>query len=109
MLQNFNKLLYLDQKQVPFINLRDEFGNPPIPEDGFSQIIVVSDGDYSVGLSVDFIKGEYQAVVKPIGAYYRKQDFVSGATILGDGSIALVLDTLKIIDKYVENTKIEKI
>ncbi len=109
MLHNFNKLLYLDEKQVPFINLREEFGNPPIDEDGFSQIIVVSDGDYSVGLSVDFIKGEYQAVVKPIGAYYRKQDFVSGATILGDGSIALVLDTLKIIDKYVENTKIEKV
>jgi two-component system chemotaxis sensor kinase CheA len=109
MLNNFNKLLFLDEKQVPFINLREEFGNPPIHEDGFSQIIVVSDGDYSVGLSVDFIKGEYQAVVKPIGAYYRKQDFVSGATILGDGSIALVLDTLKIIDKYVENTKIEKV
>lgn len=108
MINNFNRLLLLDDKQVPFINLREEFGHHSVNPDENSQIIVVSDGDYSVGISVDFIKGEYQAVVKPIGKYYKNQDFVSGATILGDGSIALVLDTQKIIDGYVESMKIEK-
>jgi two-component system, chemotaxis family, sensor kinase CheA len=108
MIGNFNRLLLLDEKQVPFINLREEFGHHSVNPDDNSQIIVVSDGDYSVGISVDFIKGEYQAVVKPIGKYYKNQDFVSGATILGDGSIALVLDTQKIIDGYVEHMKIEK-
>ena len=44
---------------------------------------------------------------KPIGKYYRNQDFISGATILGDGSIALVMDTHKIIDLYTEHAKVE--
>jgi len=107
MMNNFNRLLILDEKQVPFINIRKEFGYKKLAEEEKSQIIVVSDGDTKVGISVDFIVGEYQAVVKPIGKYYKNQDFVSGATILGDGSIALVMDTHKIIDLYAEHVKME--
>jgi two-component system chemotaxis sensor kinase CheA len=106
MCNNFNKLLLLDGEQVPFINLREEFGYKKL-DTGYSQLIVVSDEENSVGISVDFIVGQYQAVIKPLGSYFRKQDFVSGATILGDGSIALVLDTHKIIELYVEQIKTE--
>jgi two-component system chemotaxis sensor kinase CheA len=104
---NFNRLLVLDDKQVPFINIRKEFGYHQQPSDQKSQIIVVSDADRKVGISVDHIVGEYQAVVKPIGKYYKNQDFISGATILGDGSIALVMDSHKIIDLYTEHSKLE--
>jgi two-component system chemotaxis sensor kinase CheA len=107
MMDNFNKLLILDEKQVPFINIRQEFGYKNVSDSEKSQIIVVSDGDKKVGISVDYIVGEYQAVVKPIGKYYKNQDFISGATILGDGSIALVMDTHKIIDLYTEHVKLE--
>lgn len=107
MIGNFNRLLVLDDHQIPFINLREEFGYEKIEKDKNSQLIVVSDGESEVGISVDFIVGEYQAVVKPIGKYYRNQDFVSGATILGDGSIALVLDTHKIVELYTEHVKME--
>jgi two-component system chemotaxis sensor kinase CheA len=107
MMDNFNKLLILDDKQVPFINIRQEFGYKNVSGSEKSQIIVVSDGDKKVGISVDYIVGEYQAVVKPIGKYYKNQDFISGATILGDGSIALVMDTHKIIDLYTEHVKLE--
>jgi two-component system chemotaxis sensor kinase CheA len=106
MLKNFNKLLLLDDRQVPYINLRQEF-EYEVEMDGNSQLIVVSDGDQEVGISVDFIVGEYQAVVKPISKYYRNQDFVSGATILGDGSIALVIDTHKIVELYTKHVKME--
>ena len=104
---NFNRLLVLDDKQVPFINIRKEFGYKQQPSDEKSQIIVVSDAERQVGISVDHIVGEYQAVVKPIGKYYKNQDFISGATILGDGSIALVMDSHKIIDLYTEHSKLE--
>ena len=107
MMDNFNKLLILDEKQVPFINIRKEFGYKKMNATDKSQIIVVSDGDKEVGISVDYIVGEYQAVVKPIGKYYKNQDFISGATILGDGSIALVMDTHKIVDLYTEHVKLE--
>jgi two-component system chemotaxis sensor kinase CheA len=40
--------------------------------------------------------GEYQAVIKPLGASFKGQNFLSGASILGDGSIALLLDTEKL-------------
>ncbi len=107
MIGNFNQLLVLDNQQIPFINIHKEFGYDEISDDESSQIIVVSDLDRRVGISVDCIIGEYQAVVKPIGKYYRNQDFISGATILGDGSIALVMDTHKIIDLYTEHAKVE--
>ena len=107
MMDNFNKLLILDEKQVPFINIRNEFGYKKLNASDKSQIIVVSDGEKEVGISVDHIVGEYQAVVKPIGKYYKNQDFISGATILGDGSIALVMDTHKIVDLYTEHVKLE--
>lgn len=103
---NFNNLLLLDGEQIPFINLRNEFNiSEKAPET--EQIIVVNSEDKKVGLNVDSIIGEYQAVLKPVGKYYEQQDFVSGATILGDGTIALVLDTNKIINQYSEknNTK----
>lgn len=102
LVNSFNRLLLLDDEQIPFINLRKEFGyetNPSLK----SQMIVVNNGDRKVGICIDLIIGEYQAVIKPIGKYYRKQDFVSGATILGDGTIALVLDTNKIIEPFIQN------
>ncbi|MGK7397119.1 MAG: chemotaxis protein CheA [Candidatus Cyclobacteriaceae bacterium M3_2C_046] len=107
--QSFNNLLVLDGKQVPFINLRDEFNitfNPP----NIQQVVMVDyDGD-KVGLSVDEIIGEYQAVLKPLGRLYKDVEIVSGATILGDGTIALVLDTNRIVKSFSELiTKTEEV
>ncbi len=95
----FNNLIVLDGEQVPFCYLRNEFNltseAPPI-----EQVVVIRYEDKRVGLSVDVIEGEYQAVLKPLGKLYRQQELISGATILGDGSIALVMDTNKLIKQY---------
>ena len=106
MINNFNRLLILDGDAIPYINLREIFGYEQ-ETNSISQLIVVSNGEQTVGVSVDFIVGEYQAVIKPLGKYYKQQDFVSGATILGDGTIALVVDTYKIVKLYTENIKME--
>jgi two-component system chemotaxis sensor kinase CheA len=103
----FNQLIILEEEQIPFVDLRREFemDNEDLPDK--THIITIQNEEAKVGLCVDSIVGEYQAVLKPVGKYYRHQEFVSGATILGDGTIALVLDTYKIIAQKVVKQKME--
>ena len=59
-----------------------------------SNIMVVVEADGSrVALLVDELLGQHQVVVKNLESNYRKFPNVSGATILGDGTVALILDT----------------
>lgn len=98
-----NNLIVLDGEQIPFHYLREGFAmsdNPP----RVMQIVVVNYEGVKVGLTFDSIVGEYQAVLKPLGKMYKDQEMISGASILGDGTIALVLDSSKII-KIFSNEK----
>jgi len=55
-------------------------------------VVVIGVAEKRLGLVVDELIGNQEIVVKPIGSYVGKVDGVSGATILGDGSVALILD-----------------
>jgi two-component system, chemotaxis family, sensor kinase CheA len=97
--KSYNSLAVIDNEQIPFYNLRQEFsvaGQSPEIE----QLVTVRYEDKRVGLLVDNVIGEYQAVLKPLGKLFINHDIISGATILGDGTIALVLDTNKIIHEF---------
>jgi two-component system chemotaxis sensor kinase CheA len=99
---SINHLIRTDEQEVAYLNLRDLFeieGTPPTTE----HVVVVQYGDVRIGLSVDNIIGQYQAVLKPLGKLYKKQQSISGATILGDGTVALVMDTNKLITQYANN------
>lgn len=103
LVKSFNNKIVLDGKQVPFINLRKEFDihdNKP----KLHQIIQVNHDDFKIGLSVDTVIGEYQAVLKPLGRMFKDLEIVSGATILGDGTIALVLDPARVINTFDRET-----
>ncbi len=96
----FNNLVVLDNQQIQFLNLREEFEmGGELPE--LSQVVIVKYEEIRFGLVFDNLEGEYQAVLKPLGKLFNYQDFISGATILGDGSVALVLDTNKIINHFI--------
>ncbi len=95
----FNDVVVLDGKQIPFFNLRKEF-NLPETKLTMEQVIVVHFEERKVGFVVDTVVGEYQAVLKPLGRHYKNQDMISGATILGDGTVALVMDTNRIIKHF---------
>jgi two-component system chemotaxis sensor kinase CheA len=101
----FNNTLVLDGEQIPFFSLRNELDIQEYTE-AYEQIIVVRYEDKRVGLVVDNVVGEYQAVLKPLGKHYKKQEIISGATILGDGTIALVMDTNKAIKFFSYKTTI---
>lgn len=76
---------------VPYIPLRERFaigGNVPAIE----QIVITRIGGNRVGFVVDHVIGEHQTVIKSLSRIYRNVEGVSGATILGDGSVALILD-----------------
>jgi two-component system chemotaxis sensor kinase CheA len=93
---------YVSQKHVfdgallPVFNLHEVF-NEQESTLGITQVIKINYDEFPVGITVDHIIGEYQAVMKPLGDMYDEQDEFSGATILGDGSVALVIDTDKLI------------
>lgn len=94
-----NNLIFVNDGHIPFIYLRNEFGiNTPSPK--LEQVVVIEYGDVRIGLTVDKVIGEYQAVLKTLGTMYKKQDIISGATILGDGNVALVIDPGKIIGNF---------
>ncbi len=57
-----------------------------------SRSVIASAQEYRIGLVVDQVIGDYQTVIKPLGRLYRDIEGVSGATILGDGTVALILD-----------------
>lgn len=81
---------------VPYIHLRQRFGIPGTPPE-IEQIITTQIDGYRVGLVVDQVIGEHQTVIKPLGRVYRGVEEVSGATILGDGRVALIIDLAKVV------------
>ena len=84
-------LITLRERLVPFVRLRELFatGTPPDP---YQKIVVVAVGNERVGLVVDQIIGNHQTVIKSMTALHRGVAAFAGATILGDGNVALILD-----------------
>jgi two-component system chemotaxis sensor kinase CheA len=81
---------------VPYIRLREHFRVPSLPP-AIEQIMVVETGEGRIGLVVDNVLGNCQTVIKSLGRLYRQVQFVSGATILGNGTVALILDPDRLI------------
>ena len=83
---------------VPVIRLHEIFGVEPRAHELHQGLIVIVEGDgRRVGLFVDDLLGQQQVVIKSLETNYGHIDGVSGATILGDGSVALILDLPGII------------
>ncbi|MEJ1961943.1 MAG: chemotaxis protein CheA [Gammaproteobacteria bacterium] len=78
---------------LPIIRLHDIFGVEPRSRVLHEGLIVVAEGDgRRVGLFVDDLLGQQQVVIKSLETHYGRIDGVSGATILGDGCVSLILD-----------------
>ena len=56
-------------------------------------VVIVKKGDKLAGLVVDELIGQQEIVIKSLGKYITKCKIISGATILGDGEVALIIDT----------------
>jgi len=81
---------------VPFLRLRELFDEPGEP-DAHQKVVIVAAADTRVGLVVDQIIGSHQTVIKSLSKLHADVPSFSGATILGDGAVALILDVPHLI------------
>ena len=90
-LQMGERFFALRGDPLPCLRLRELFHIPP-GSGGRESLVVVSQGHERIGLLVDRLLGDFQAVIKPLGQLFRGITSVSSSTILGDGRVGLVLD-----------------
>ncbi|MES2733045.1 MAG: chemotaxis protein CheA [Bacteroidota bacterium] len=86
-----NKTVIVNGEPLSVFSLRKHFHEESEPPKT-SDIISITLEGITKGLAVDRIEGKMQAVLKPLGDVYQQQDYLAGSTILGDGTLALVLD-----------------
>ncbi|WP_415717409.1 chemotaxis protein CheA [Maridesulfovibrio sp.] len=92
---NGQQFVNLRGEIVPYIRIREWFEvegeSPPI-----EQIVITGLEGSRIGVVVDTVIGEHQTVIKSLGRVYRDVEGISGATIKGDGTLALILDIPKL-------------
>uniref|UniRef100_I2Q1J3 Chemotaxis protein CheA n=1 Tax=Desulfovibrio sp. U5L TaxID=596152 RepID=I2Q1J3_9BACT len=94
-------MLNMRGQAVPCLRLREVFGIPGrVP--AIEPIVVVTVDGAQVGLAVDRVIGEHQTVIKGLGPLYRDIEEFSGATIRGDGRLALILDVAALVRRAAE-------
>ncbi|MDF1506568.1 chemotaxis protein CheA [Robertmurraya sp. DFI.2.37] len=87
------KVIDFRGKVVPLLFLKDIFQVPSQEEeDEFYSVVIVRKGDKMAGLIVDSFIGQQEVVLKSLGNYLTNVFAISGATILGDGQVALIVD-----------------
>ncbi|AHH12590.1 Chemotaxis protein cheA [Borrelia hermsii YBT] len=90
-LENNNNVMNYRGSMISFIRLREFFEISDEKSDS-EHVVVVNTNSGKIGIVVDEVLGQHQTVIKTLGKLYSKVEGVSGATILGDGSLALVID-----------------
>jgi two-component system, chemotaxis family, sensor kinase CheA len=83
-----------DGQILPFVSLREQFNIEAYPQE--ETVIVVNKNDRRMAVVVDSIEGTLQTVYKPLNELLHPADCFSGASILGDGSMALIINALKL-------------
>ncbi|HEX4562076.1 MAG TPA: chemotaxis protein CheA [Gemmatimonadales bacterium] len=83
---------------VPFAWLRDLLGLAPAARSRRASVVIIRHGDARVGVVVDSLDGDCQAVIKPLAAVLNRPKGIAGSTILGDGRVALILDVPQLVE-----------
>jgi two-component system chemotaxis sensor kinase CheA len=82
---------------VPFLRLRELF-NSSTQAERYQKVVVVESGELRIGLVVDQVIGDHQTVIKSLSKLHADLQIFSGATILGDGTVALILDIAHLVE-----------
>jgi two-component system chemotaxis sensor kinase CheA len=95
--ENGRQRLRLGEKSLPLIDTRRLFDTPPCEAEGRAVYLVVEAQHERAALRVDRLLGQQPAVVKSLPDALRHAAHASGATILGNGRVALILDTARLV------------
>jgi two-component system chemotaxis sensor kinase CheA len=102
-------VLLLREEIVPYVRLRQHFGTGgDVPARENVLIVQIhglsgQGGGSKAGLAVDELYGSSQAVIKPLGGYFNEVPGIAGSSILGNGRVALILDTPAILRSLEEH------
>jgi len=97
-----SKLLHFREDYISLLNLKNIFKlntDPQADEMESNLIAIVESGGKKVGLIVDELYGQQQVVIKSLEVNFKRVEGLSGATILGDGSVALILDVAGLMQR----------
>ena len=89
------EVIHLRENVIPLVRLRDLLDVPvdaDMDEEQNLTVVIVKKGDKLAGLVVDSLIGQQEIVIKSLGKYININKMISGATILGDGEVALIID-----------------
>ena len=101
-----SEIKYVQQKEVinlrgtviPLVRLDEMLDCPSREEEPENMVVViVKKGDKQTGLVIDNLLGQQEIVIKPLGKYINIHKMISGATILGDGEVALIIDSNSLV------------
>jgi len=96
----------LRDEYIPIVRLYDIFGIKPESVDLKDGLLVVVEAEgKKIAIYVDELLGQQQVVIKSLETNFRKVSGLSGATILGDGTVALIVDITGLIELYQKNIK----
>lgn len=97
---NNQEVIVVRGKVLPLVRLKKVFGNYTDDPDGEKLfVVVVNLAGQQVGFVVDSLVGEQEIVIKSLGKYIGDIQGISGATILGDGNVALIVDVSNLVKK----------
>ena len=103
-------VMQLRNDYIPILCLQDVFNTGAEAKDLEGAMLVVVEGDNEkIGIVVDELLGQQQVVIKSLEQNYEKVDSISGATILGDGTVALIVDVSGLNNKPLDKTTDEQI
>jgi two-component system, chemotaxis family, sensor kinase CheA len=101
--QTDNNQLRVEGELIPYINLSKVF-NINSEQSERRKLVVIQNSGKHIGLIVDEVVGEYQAVLKPFDGYFINKQYFIGASMLADGHLCVILDTSKLINDKLTKT-----
>lgn len=87
---------------IPLVRLNEVLDVPPVEKvdeevEENLVVVIVKKGDKQAGLVIDKLIGQQEIVIKPLGKYIKVPKLISGATILGNGEVALIIDSNSLV------------
>jgi two-component system chemotaxis sensor kinase CheA len=94
---------------ISLMRLGNIFRIPTTDESEYKFIVIVGSGDKKMGLMVDSLIGEEDVVIKPLLDKYTNSPGIAGATILGDGTVSLIIDVAQLLDLGVKKEQADRL
>lgn len=90
-------VIKIRQQVIPVVWLHDHFQYPRPPVRRYLPMVIIGRGEKRAALAVDELMGNQEIVIKSLGSFIGKIGGISGATILGSGNVALILDVESVV------------